>query len=171
LASNAGPGVVTGAQVVDTLPGGLRFVAATASRGTCSHTNGVVRCDLGAFTNATAVSIRLTVLATQEGVLSNRAVLSAIEGDPGPDNNSVLTPVTVIADASRTLNVQPGPAPRQILLSWPVSPVPLTLQSIDTLHPAIGWTNVPVLPIVVGPLNVVTGATGPDQGYFRLRGP
>jgi hypothetical protein len=91
----------------------------------------------------------------------------SVEGDPVPDNNQAAVTFTVVSDESRTLGIgrQPGPS---VVITWPVSPVPLTLQSATNV---IGpWTAVPTIPAVIQGFNVVTNNIGAEQ-YYRLIGP
>jgi uncharacterized repeat protein (TIGR01451 family) len=171
VASNLGPSVVTGVRVTDTLPSGLSPVTASADRGACGITNGMVTCDVGSLTNGTAVTVSIAALAEEEGMWSNRASITAVEGDPVPGNNADQVLVTVSSVASRRLSVRPTRSADGVVLSWPVSPVPFVLQSIATLPPTSPWTNVPTPPFVVGGQNVVTSPVGELRLFYRLKGP
>jgi hypothetical protein len=145
------------------------MVEVTSDRGVVGHTNGVVTGTVGALTNGTAVTVSISALAGEMGVFSNRASVLALEGDPIPDNNQATVSFTVIADAARTLDIQPGSA-QSIVLSWPTSAVPLVLQSTAALGQDSAWTAVSNPPVVVQGRNVVTNeALG--KRYYRLRGP
>jgi uncharacterized repeat protein (TIGR01451 family) len=169
VTSNLGPSVVTGVEISDSLPAGLQMVEVTSDHGVVGHTNGVVTGTVGALSNGTAVTVSISALAGEMGVFSNRASVLALEGDPIPDNNQATVSFTVIADAARTLDIQPGSA-QSIVLSWPTSTVPLVLQSTAALGQDSVWTAVSNPPVVVQGRNVVTNeALG--KSYYRLRGP
>jgi len=77
----------------------------------------------------------------------------------------------VVRDASRELNIAPVPGSEKVLVSWPTSAVPFSLQSVGRLPATNGWTAVPGAPVVKGDQNVVTNnATRPAE-FYRLSRP
>jgi uncharacterized repeat protein (TIGR01451 family) len=171
VASNRGPSIVTGVEIRDTLPVGLDFLNAAIDRGTWTVTNRVVTGLVGALTNGTAIAMTIEALAQAEGILTNHAIVTLVEGDPVLSNNRAHVPLTVIADESRVLTIQRGPAPDRAVLRWPASPVPLTLQSISALSVTGAWSNVTPPPVVKDGVNVVTNQPSTETRYYRLRGP
>jgi uncharacterized repeat protein (TIGR01451 family) len=171
VASNRGPSIVTGVEIRDTLPSGLTFQNATISRGAWTKTNGVILGQVDTFTNGTALTLTVEAIAHAEGLWTNNAVLSAVEGDPSLANNRARVGLTVISDASRLLTIQPGPAQDQVVLRWLASPVPMTLQSAPTLSPGMTWSNVATTPVIRDGYRVVTNQTSTGPRYYRLKGP
>ncbi len=84
--SNTGQFDAYNVQVVDTLPGQVRF--AWASPG-CAEAGGVVTCDLGnlAFGNQTSLQIRVTVPVTASNKITNLASVTSIPGETDPSDN------------------------------------------------------------------------------------
>ena len=100
--TNDGPADATNVTVVDPLPAGLSFDAATPSQGTCAEALGVVTCDLGGLANGASASIDIVVTAGGEGAFTNTASVSADETDPVAANNvdGALVRVRAVADLS-----------------------------------------------------------------------
>jgi uncharacterized repeat protein (TIGR01451 family) len=59
--SNAGPNDAQNAVVVDNLPGGVTFVSATPSQGSCQHVAGSVTCNLGTVANGGGATVVIEV--------------------------------------------------------------------------------------------------------------
>jgi uncharacterized repeat protein (TIGR01451 family) len=171
VASNRGPSIVTGVEIRDTLPAGLNFLNAALDRGTWTQTNRVVTGFVGALTNGTAITLTIEALAQAEGILTNNAVVSAVEGDPALSNNRAHAQLTVIADESRILTINRGLTPDRVVLRWPASPVPLTLQSVPELSTTGPWSNVTATPVVKDGFRVVTNQITTGTRYYRLKGP
>jgi uncharacterized repeat protein (TIGR01451 family) len=170
IASNRGPSIVTGVEIRDSLPNGLNFLNATMDRGAWTHTNQLVIGSVGALTNGTAITLTIEAMAQSEGLLTNNAVVTAIEGDPTVVNNHARIRLTVIADESQILTIQHAPTSDRVVLRWPVSPVPLTLQSVPALSPGSTWSNVTAPPVVKDGFNTVTNQTSNSTRYYRLKG-
>jgi len=169
VASNLGPSVVTGVEISDQLPLGLQVVEIASDRGVVNHTNGVVTGLVGVLTNGTAVTMSISAVAEEMGVFTNRASVLAVEGDTIPNNNQASVSFTVVTDAARTLDIQLDDE-QSIVLRWPVSTVPLALQSTAILGQDSVWTAVSNSPVVVQGHNVVTNEALGER-YYRLRGP
>jgi uncharacterized repeat protein (TIGR01451 family) len=97
----------TGVSVTDTLPPGVTFVTATTSRGTWTLTNGVVKFNLGSFSQGAIADLTITVIPTVAGSITNTARVRSNERDVRPDNNAATTITTV------TSQVAPAPQPAQ----------------------------------------------------------
>jgi uncharacterized repeat protein (TIGR01451 family) len=169
--SNRGPSIVTGVEIRDTLPAGLGFVNASLERGTWTHTNRLVTAIVGPLTNGTSITLTIEALAHAEGLLTNNAVVTAVEGDPALSNNHAQVRLTVIAEESQILTIQRGTTPDRVVLRWPVSPVPLTLQSVPALTPIPVWSNVTTTPVIKNGFKIVTNQTSTNTRYYRLKGP
>ncbi len=97
---NAGPDGATNVSVVDNLPGGVQFVSATSTQGTCSGTT-TISCSLGDLASDATAGVTIVVTPSAAGTLVNTAVANATEDDPVESNNS--------ATASTTVNSAPLP--------------------------------------------------------------
>jgi uncharacterized repeat protein (TIGR01451 family) len=87
VVANGGPDVVRGVIVMDSLPASVAFVSATPTQGTCAHSDGTVRCALGAMGGTTA-RIDIVVRPTTAGTITNIATVSAPASEPTPANNT-----------------------------------------------------------------------------------
>ncbi len=89
----------------DTLPAGTTFVSGTTSKGSCSHTNGIVTCTIGdvTSTDAVTVTIRVTAPASPDS-LTNTVTLTSQTGDPNSANNSASAS-TQVSHPAQTLTV------------------------------------------------------------------
>jgi uncharacterized repeat protein (TIGR01451 family) len=99
LVTNNGPQAATGVEVVDTLPGGVTFVSASAG---CSVAAGTVTCDVGDLAVGGEVEITIVVTADVEGGITNSATVTGAEQDPVPGNNTATQETNVIP---ATLNI------------------------------------------------------------------
>jgi uncharacterized repeat protein (TIGR01451 family) len=111
---NNGPDSANDVVVDQTLPGGVSFVSATPSQGSCGHSSGVVTCDLGVVGNGGNPTITVVVIPNSPGAISTTASVSAKQADPSPGNNSDTEDTTVqspagSADLSVTLSDSPDP--------------------------------------------------------------
>lgn len=104
--TNNGPAMATGVTVMDTLPAGVTFVSATATRGTCSGTSNVA-CTIGDMASGDAVGITIVVTPLSTGTLTNAASVAANESDPDLTNNTASTTVTVQSASSGPAMVDP----------------------------------------------------------------
>jgi large repetitive protein len=171
VASNRGPSIVTGVVLRDNLPAGLSFLNASIDRGTWTRTNREVTAIVGVLTNGLTVTLTIEAMAEAEGVLTNNAIVTAAEGDPASSNNRAQARLTVIDDQSRILTIAHGADPDRVVLQWPASPVPMTLQSTATLAPSATWSNVTTTPVLRNGFKVVTNVASAETRYYRLKGP
>ncbi len=113
---NEGPQPATGVQFVDTLPAGLTFVSATVTGGTCSHTAGVVTCDLGALATDAFRNVLVTVTPTTLGAFKHSVkVTAASPADPDPDGNADSATVTVYPAGSANFFLYTAAGPGTVL--------------------------------------------------------
>jgi uncharacterized repeat protein (TIGR01451 family) len=85
---NSGPDNTDAVVVTDQLPAGVVFQSAEADQGSCSHTAGVVTCDLGAVLDQESVSITIVVIPQVTGEISNQAEVTSNIFDDDLTNNS-----------------------------------------------------------------------------------
>jgi uncharacterized repeat protein (TIGR01451 family) len=86
----------TGVLVMDTIPPGVSFVRAETDWGTWSYADGVVQFKLGKFPESSAVELKVVVVPTQAGTITNMATVNANEGDPVPWNNTTTLETEVL---------------------------------------------------------------------------
>jgi uncharacterized repeat protein (TIGR01451 family) len=119
LLENRGPATATETCVVDSLPAGLQFLSATATRGSVSESAGTVVAELGAMELCTTAAVTIRARATEAGEIVNRASAAALEPDPDPANNEASATVRASAplpDLTSSLEATQsfrGKAPRQ----------------------------------------------------------
>jgi uncharacterized repeat protein (TIGR01451 family) len=166
--TNKGPSIVTGVILTDTLPPGVAFVSANASQGIPAFTNGIVTCAIGILTNNTGATAIITVIAPNEGVLTNIAAVTSVESDLNATDNTASAVTTVVSDDSRTLQISLASTSR-VVISWPTSAVPFTLQFLNSLSASNLWLAVTNSPAIVTGRNTVTNDTSSGNKFYRLR--
>ncbi len=113
---NAGPSVARQVHVVDTLPAGMTYSAASGDGWTCVADAGTVTCDrdgdLGPGDDAPTLTLTVDIAVTAFGTLTNTADVSSQTPDPNEGNNTSDDPVDVTqAPGGITLEKSAG-APR-----------------------------------------------------------
>lgn len=142
--TNNGPDIATDVVVMDVLPGGVTFVSAVPTQGSCVEAEGMVTCDLETLANGASTTVTIVVTPTQAGEISNTADVVGSETDPNTTNNTA-TAVTTVNAASNCLDNQ---LPLAIAQADPTfGSVPLTVQfdgdgSFDSDGSIVGyfWT-------------------------------
>ena len=137
--------------VTDTLPGGLAFVSATPSQGTCQQASGTVTCALGSLAVGANATVGITATTSALGTLTDTAIATANEPDPNPANNiqTVNTAVVVgtdtdlaVADTGSATPVQVGTNFTYTLTATNGGPGPATgVKVMDTLPSGSVWVN------------------------------
>jgi uncharacterized repeat protein (TIGR01451 family) len=112
--TNRGSGAATGVVLTDTLPAGVTFVSATASRGSCSQAGGIVTCSLNTFAKAATATVTVVVRPTQAGTITNRVSVRENEADGNPTNNSAQASTSVQPAADLAVQVSDSPDPVHI---------------------------------------------------------
>ena len=110
--TNNGPSTATDVTLTDTLPGGVTFISATLSQGTCSGT-ATVTCALGTISSGANTTVATVVTPTTAGTITNTAGVTANETDPDTANNAATQTTYVISPpaAGFTVEVTTGDAP------------------------------------------------------------
>jgi uncharacterized repeat protein (TIGR01451 family) len=144
--ANAGPSDARNVSVTDTLPGGVSFVSATPSQGSCSQASGVVTCSLGTVADGATPSVTVVVTPGSNGTISNTASVSSTTSDPANGNNSDTedTVVQPRADLSVTKGDAPDPvvAGNQLTYTMVVANNgPSTAQSVVLTDPLPAGTS------------------------------
>jgi uncharacterized repeat protein (TIGR01451 family) len=93
--SNNGPGAATDVTLELVLPDGVTFDGATPAAGSCTHTDGIVGCTLGAVVVGADVEVSVTVTPSTGGVLLQDAAVAGAEIDWNPSNNRASLSITV----------------------------------------------------------------------------
>jgi uncharacterized repeat protein (TIGR01451 family)/CSLREA domain-containing protein len=88
---NGGPASATGVTLTDTLPGGVTFVSAIASQGTCSLMTGKIICNLGGLSRSATAMVTIVIKPTAAGTITNTATVAGVESDPNPASNTRTT--------------------------------------------------------------------------------
>jgi uncharacterized repeat protein (TIGR01451 family) len=99
LTAGDGGRSASGVRISNSLPAGLTYVSASASQGTCSHSAGVVICDLGTLTNLARATASITVKATVFGTIDNTIAVHANGPDADFTDNTVTVTTTALPSA------------------------------------------------------------------------
>lgn len=81
--------------LTDTLPGGVTFVSATPTQGSCTEAAGVVTCDLGPLAYGATATVAIVVTPTAPGEITNTVSITLDKRDPDRANNTVTEMTTV----------------------------------------------------------------------------
>ncbi len=87
IVRNFGPDQATGVTVTDELPNTVRFVSVRSGRGTCSHFENLLTCELEALASGMRANVRVVVVPKRPGLVRNIIEVTANEVDPNPVNN------------------------------------------------------------------------------------
>ncbi len=111
--TNSGPAIATQVTLTDTLPSGVTFASATPDQGTCSHSGGIVTCDLVilASGDTAQVVIRVDVSSTTAGVITNTVHVTARQPDPNPINNTNVIENTTVLQTDLAIIKSDSPDP------------------------------------------------------------
>ena len=147
--TNNGPATsTTGVTLTDTLPGGVSFVSAAPSQGSCSESGGIVTCNLG--TMAATSTVAIIVTPTAGGTITNTVSVTSAATDPNTANNTDTETTTVnplLADLSVTKSDSPDPVTVGSNLTYniivtnngPATSTPVTLT--DTLPGGVSFVS------------------------------
>jgi uncharacterized repeat protein (TIGR01451 family) len=106
---NDGPSDATNAVVTDTLPAGVTFTAFSSSQGTCSLTDNIVTCVLGAIPADSSATIVIVVTVNSDvnaGSLTNSASVTTDTADLNQDNNSFTGTINVTTQSDLSIMVE-----------------------------------------------------------------
>jgi uncharacterized repeat protein (TIGR01451 family) len=96
VVTNLGPAAATATEVEDKLPGGLNFISAATTAGTCTTQGKNVTCALGTLAALADETVTIRTRVTkQKGVIDNTVTVTTTEPDPVAANNSDTERTTV----------------------------------------------------------------------------
>jgi uncharacterized repeat protein (TIGR01451 family) len=95
VVKNDGPNAATQVTMVDTLDPRLDFVSIATTRGTCTHGDYLVVCNIGTLSSGASATVTLRVRPDDNGTIVNAAAVAARERDPHLSNNIDVEVTTV----------------------------------------------------------------------------
>jgi len=119
---NNGRTTFTGVGLSNSISPWVRFISATSTRGSCSHSGGVVSCTFGQLTNNAQVTVTITGRADVAGTATNVARVYAAEVEQNSGNN-----VAVVE------NVIKGTTDLVVTQTSTPNPVPVTSNVVHTI--------------------------------------
>ena len=101
VVQNNGPSNAAGVAFTAPLPGGVTFISATSTVGTCTQSAGTVTGNIGALAPGAKATITIVARAAAlfSGALSSTGTVASNQTDPITGNNSQASTVTVQADS------------------------------------------------------------------------
>ena len=75
--TNNGPETAKSVVMTDQLPGGVSFISASSSQGSCVESNGEVTCNLGDIANGESATATIIVIANTDGQITNTASVTS----------------------------------------------------------------------------------------------
>ena len=117
---NNGPATATGISLSDSLPGGVSFVSATTTQGSCVHPGNSVVCSIGNMASGADVTVTIKIDTGAPGTIVNDATVLSTATDPNNANNSASASTTVrpVADLGLTKSDSPDPVLAGQLLTY-----------------------------------------------------
>jgi uncharacterized repeat protein (TIGR01451 family) len=113
VASNNGPSAASNVVVTDDMPGGVSFVSATTTQGTCTGST-TVTCSVGSLASGGSATVTIRVTPLAAGTLTNTARVHATESDPNTGNDEATTTTTVNPSADVAITVADNPDPVKV---------------------------------------------------------
>jgi uncharacterized delta-60 repeat protein/uncharacterized repeat protein (TIGR01451 family) len=167
---NTGPGDATSVGLVQQMPAGLSFVAASTSAGTWRQVGKTFIWNVGTLPSGGNASLTLAAQALSPGTHSTSIEVAANQMDPNTANNSATITTRVLGVPSLTMTR----VNNLLQLTWPTdSGFKLQVADRIGLNPA-GWSDVPINPSVQNGQNVVVVGIADGQvagRFYRLRSP
>lgn len=157
-ASNTCYGTAGDVTITDSLPAGVTYVSATSTAGSCSELHGIVTCDIGQLSGNSTATVSIEVIPNVAGMISNTAVVTAIDAEATPADNTVTE--TTRVDQGYTMTIRKaGTGSGTVLISGPGGPVACGDDCQETYPAGIGIQ----LDVVPAADSVFTGWSG-DPG-------
>ena len=108
---NEGPENASGVTFKDTLPNTVSFVSATATQGSCTHSNGIVTCAIGSLEPGFDATVSISVTMgpnAHDGTVTNIMNVMAAEPDPAPANDTATLDTAVFTITVQTAGTGSG---------------------------------------------------------------
>ncbi|MCW3037060.1 MAG: conserved repeat domain protein [Actinobacteria bacterium] len=157
LVANAGPGVATAVTLTENLPAQVQFSSTSASKGSCTNSDGTVACSLGSLAPGSSAVVTVDVTAPLlPACVSDSATVTGSQPDPEPANNSTSLDTQVTLLGLPLLGACPGPAPTPAPSNGvflPRSPTPVATPFPGPVGPTPGPSP--------SPTPVPTSSSGP----------
>jgi uncharacterized repeat protein (TIGR01451 family) len=99
IVTNNGPSPATNVVVTDNLPGGVNFVSATPTQGSCTGTTNVT-CNVGSLARNAFAIVNVVVVPQSAGTLTNNATVAGSENDSDTTDNVVSLQTAVNSPSS-----------------------------------------------------------------------
>jgi uncharacterized repeat protein (TIGR01451 family) len=171
LVTNEGPSIISATVVTDTLPAGFAFVSASAGVGSWVHTNNEVIWTIGTLTNNNTASLDIVGTAPEATALTNNAELAFAEGNLAAYDNYASIVNYFVNNSQRTLSIALQANPREVRISWPLSPANFLLQINTGSNLDAGWTYPTNAVFITNSLNTFTDSLTAPWTFFRLAPP
>jgi uncharacterized repeat protein (TIGR01451 family) len=163
---NTGPAAATSVGLVQQIPAGMSFVAASTSSGTWRKVGSTFIWNVGTLASGASAALTFASQAMVPGTHSSSIAVAGNQMDPNTADNSTTVVTRVVGVPSlamtRVNNV--------LQLSWPAD-TGFKLQVIDRVGSS-SWTDVTTNPSVQSGQNVVVIGVAEGSGrFYRLRSP
>lgn len=113
---NLGPDFASSVVVTDMLPAETQFVSCSGTQGGCSQSAGVVTWNVNSLAVGSTATLTIAVIVdgAARGTISNSAIVTALQPDPSPGDNSASesTTIATMVDLSMTKIATPDPVPQ-----------------------------------------------------------
>src|SRR5688572_23945030 len=93
--TNRGTSLASGVTLTNTLSAGVAFFSASVSQGTFSQSGAIVVCNFGDIPISGSATARVTVASGVSGTITNSALVSLVQADANPADNSDSAATTV----------------------------------------------------------------------------
>lgn len=137
VVTNYGLVPATDVLLTDVLPAGTEFVSAAHLNGYCNEATGLVTCNLGTLQPDQSVSIIVTVIIVDGGLIANWVVVASTVYDPIESNNEDVLDIDVnvptVISRVRGLLAQ-GELGLSLIVGWLAPAGFLTLTTILVIH-------------------------------------
>jgi uncharacterized delta-60 repeat protein/uncharacterized repeat protein (TIGR01451 family) len=168
---NLGPATATGVVAYDILPQTVNFISASPANSYTIAGQTVTFTNLGNLANGAQTSLTIVVQPTAAGTITDSASSYSTVVDPLKANNSASVKTIVQSGVLPALTLSISLAGSDVIISWPVTPGNVILESATQLNPPVVWSAATIPPsVVVGGQNTVTIPIAGSGQFFRLHG-
>lgn len=166
---NQGSSTVSALRCTNLVATGLTIASTASTNGTMSRQDNQVFFDLPLFGPGKTTSYDIVVVAPSSGSYTNVATVTLGESDPTTSNNRSTAILRVATAQARQLQISAVAAGSQIVLSWPTSAIPFSVQFTPSLTAPLTWTAAPGSPVAVnGQWRLTNAAPADPERFYRL---